>query len=140
MKIERGKVVIETSEGPMEAYPSVEEIWELLMSKAWTYSQNNRKLIESGEPSDWCGCFYCLGLFRASHIKKWVGLTEDGRRIETETNLGMTAICPLCGVDAVIPEGSAFLFADEEDTSMTWIGIFLRKMEKRYFGRKHERK
>jgi len=114
---------------------TVDEVWELMLTKAWTACQNNRELIESGEDSDWCGCFYCLGFFRSAHIKKWVGTTRDGRRIESGEGPGQTAICPLCGIDAVIPEKSGFLFADDDvfDRSMMWAMIFLRKMEKRYF-------
>ena len=38
------------------------------------------------------GCFYCLAIFPASEITKWIDMTE-------------TAICPRCGVDSVLPGG-----------------------------------
>ena len=38
-----------------------------------------------------CGCFYCLEIFPSSNIQDW-------------TDNGTTAICPHCGIDAVIAE------------------------------------
>lgn len=38
-----------------------------------------------------CGCFYCMRLFPASAVRKW-------------TDQGQTALCPLCGMDTVLPE------------------------------------
>lgn len=37
-----------------------------------------------------CGCFYCQMIFDILHIEEW-------------TDNGLTAICPFCGVDSVIP-------------------------------------
>ena len=37
-----------------------------------------------------CGCFHCLGLFPAERVIAW---TDDGG----------TALCPRCGMDAVVP-------------------------------------
>ena len=36
-----------------------------------------------------CGCYYCLGEFAADQIAEWVDDND-------------TALCPRCGVDAVI--------------------------------------
>ena len=38
-----------------------------------------------------CGCFYCLKIFSPNEITDW---TDDGK----------TALCPHCGIDAVIAE------------------------------------
>ena len=38
-----------------------------------------------------CGCFYCLEIFTPDEITNW---TDDGK----------TALCPFCGIDAVIAE------------------------------------
>jgi hypothetical protein len=38
---------------------------------------------------DKCGCFYCLEVFDAREIKRWV---DDGT----------TALCPRCSIDAVL--------------------------------------
>ncbi len=37
------------------------------------------------------GCYYCLNTFEVKKIKEW-------------TDNGKTALCPFCGVDAVIPD------------------------------------
>ena len=50
-------------------------------------SMNNRgALLDSRQ----CGCFFCLKLYDPASITDWI--REE------------TAICPYCGVDAVIPE------------------------------------
>ena len=38
-----------------------------------------------------CGCFYCLEIFLSNEIEDW-------------TDSGNTALCPHCGIDAVITE------------------------------------
>lgn len=40
--------------------------------------------------SDKCGCFYCFNIFLPDDITEWV----DGNN---------TALCPKCGIDAVLP-------------------------------------
>lgn len=58
-----------------------------------------------------CGCFHCLRKFQPSEIEAWI---EDG---------GGTAICPYCGVDAVIGSYAGFPLTDE----------FLRQMQDYWF-------
>lgn len=41
-----------------------------------------------------CGCFYCLAVFSPTEILDWVDEDVDG--------VGRTALCPRCGIDAVI--------------------------------------
>lgn len=53
-----------------------------------------RNKAEIGQ-SDRCGCFYCLAVFPASHIEKWV---------DDES----TALCPQCGIDAVIGDYAGY--------------------------------
>ena len=54
-----------------------------------------------------CGCFYCLAIFSPTEILDWVD--------EDESGVGRTALCPRCGIDAVIgsnagvPIGQEFL-------------------------------
>ena len=50
----------------------------------------NRAMLEAAEL---CGCFYCLQSFPTSDIRDW--LDESG-------GVEQTAICPYCGIDAVI--------------------------------------
>jgi hypothetical protein len=45
--------------------------------------------------ADVCGCFYCLFMFPPSDIANWIDLDERG--------VGQTALCPRCGIDAVVP-------------------------------------
>lgn len=44
-----------------------------------------------------CGCFYCLTLFSPTEIREWIP-ARGGRRGES------TAVCPHCGIDAVLPD------------------------------------
>jgi len=63
------------------------------------------------------GCFYCLAIFPPSEITAWVndpptmGL-RDGR----------TALCPRCGIDAVLPDAIMPITPD-----------FLDQMKKEWF-------
>lgn len=41
-----------------------------------------------------CGCYYCLSIFSPKEITEWCDTNASG--------IGLTAICPRCGVDAVI--------------------------------------
>jgi hypothetical protein len=49
--------------------------------------------------SDLCGCFCCVRIFARTEIVEWVDEPPHCPR-----GPGKTAICPLCGVDAVLPE------------------------------------
>lgn len=42
-----------------------------------------------------CGCFHCCSFFDSTEIEEWID--DEG---------GATAICPRCGIDAVIGEKS----------------------------------
>jgi hypothetical protein len=46
-----------------------------------------------------CGCFYCISLFMPSDIEEWIEEPSDCPR-----GLGKTALCPNCGIDAVLPD------------------------------------
>jgi hypothetical protein len=48
----------------------------------------HRSLIEK---SKIVGCFYCMSMFLPSTIKEWI---DDGQ----------TALCPICHIDAVLPD------------------------------------
>jgi len=43
----------------------------------------------------YCGCYYCLKIFKSSEIKNWV---DDGK--------AKTALCPYCSVDSVLQESN----------------------------------
>lgn len=65
-----------------------------------------------------CGCFYCSGTFEPGDIGEWVDAAEDG------DGLGQTALCPHCGVDAVLGSQSGYPITPE----------FLATMHRHWFG------
>lgn len=56
--------------------------------KAREYSVHNRQSLTTDQT---CGCFFCLRIFDAKEID-WPDDADD------------TAMCPYCGIDAVIGE------------------------------------
>ncbi|NLI53052.1 MAG: cytoplasmic protein [Clostridiales bacterium] len=58
-----------------------------------------------------CGCFYCLRLFHPREITEWID------------EPGGTALCPHCGIDAVIGESSRLPMTKD----------FLRRMHQYWF-------
>lgn len=49
-----------------------------------------------------CGCFYCERIYDTGEITEWI-----------EDRDGLTALCPHCGIDAVIAEASGYPIAKE---------------------------
>lgn len=75
---------------------------------AHRFSSNHKaQLLEDKK----CGCFYCLRIFSPDEIELWLN------------DLSGTAVCPYCGVDSVIGEGSGYPVAKE----------FLEKMRQYWF-------
>ena len=67
------------------------------LESAHRYCTTNRELLARSEQA---GCFYCQAIFEARDVEDWV----DGRQVETgELTDGVTALCPRCGIDAVLP-------------------------------------
>jgi hypothetical protein len=62
---------------------------ENLLEKLHTYASNNRFLISQATT---CYCFYCKKKFDAKDVKEFIGEHSD------------TALCPLCEIDAVLPD------------------------------------
>lgn len=58
-----------------------------------TARRHSRRHRDAVLASERCGCFYCLAAFVPGEVEEWV----DG---------GQTALCPRCGVDAVIGSAS----------------------------------
>ena len=52
--------------------------------------------------SDRCACFYCEKTFAPSAIREWI---DESERFPQ----GGTALCPVCGIDAVLPSASIAL-------------------------------
>jgi hypothetical protein len=64
------------------------------------YSSQHRELLARSERA---GCFYCQQLFDPAEIVDWV----DGAQVESgDTAVGVTALCPRCGNDAVLPSAA----------------------------------
>jgi hypothetical protein len=58
----------------------------------------NRDALEKASRA---GCFYCCEIFTPSEIQFWA----DGDQVRTGSlDDGVTALCPRCGIDAVLPE------------------------------------
>ncbi len=64
----------------------------LILAAHKNCTANCRILSESSR----AGCFYCLQIFSPSDITEWIPDAGDP-----------TALCPHCGIDAVLPESDA---------------------------------
>ena len=73
---------------------------------AHEYCMFNRRLIEHDKR---CGCFHCLKVFDTKELE-WV-------------DFDLTALCPYCGIDAVIGESAGYPLIEE----------FLEKMRDYWF-------
>lgn len=73
--------------------------------------------------SQHCGCFYCLRIFYPADIKTWINEPAVGDALAAS---GATALCPHCGVDAVLGDRSGYPIEAE----------FLMCMKQRWFGRR----
>jgi hypothetical protein len=63
---------------------------EEYLREAHKYSIFNNDWIKN---SEMCGCFYCQTVFEPDKIMDWTDIGHDK---------GATALCPNCGIDAVI--------------------------------------
>ena len=77
------------------------------------YSANHKPELEQEQI---CGCFYCRKIFSSSEITEWV-------IADNPLDRRGTAICPYCGVDAVLGESSGFPITRE----------FLSAMREKWF-------
>jgi hypothetical protein len=78
-----------------------------LYVSAHKHASRHRAEIES---SSRCGCFFCFRSFASSDIKAWIDANQ-------------TALCPRCGVDAVLGNASQHRLDD----------TFLRGMHTHFF-------
>ena len=79
--------------------------------KAHTHSFKNRKQVLA---SKFCACFHCGEIFDPSRVNEWTdGPNED-----------QTALCPVCGIDAVIGDLSGYDIGNKQ---------FLDEMKKYWF-------
>ena len=61
------------------------------LENAHSFSMGNQAQLQQEQL---CGCFYCRKIFLSSEIVEWV-----------DDPVG-TAVCPYCGIDAVVGESS----------------------------------
>ncbi len=52
--------------------------------------------------SELCGCFHCLAIFEPGEIQDWI---DD---CSVDDRSGKTALCPKCGIDAVIGSAAGY--------------------------------
>jgi hypothetical protein len=71
---------------------------------AHSHCSNHRDEISASEI---CGCFSCMETFSPSVIDMWVDWPTDAPE-DLELDLGTTALCPYCGIDAVLGSASGF--------------------------------
>jgi len=90
------------------------------LKKAHEHSSLHRQELEE---SVVCACFYCLSRFNPAEIEEWLDWPKEiSMDDQTDAN-GRTAICPMCGVDAVLGDKSGYPLTDE----------FLREMHELWF-------
>ena len=63
--------------------------------------------------SDLCGCCYCVQVYAPTEITEWVDKKQ-------------TALCPKCGIDAVLPYWS----------NSSFMHRFLKRMNTHWFSRR----
>lgn len=68
----------------------------MTLTEVHRYSSQHRAILQQ---SQHCGCFYCLEVFEYSEIEDWI---DDEQ----------TAMCPHCGVDAVLPRFPQYVEKD----------------------------
>lgn len=80
--------------------------------KAHAFSNNNKSALENPQS---CGCFYCGKMFDSTEIMEWI-------EADNSCDYKGTAICPYCGIDAVIGESSGIPITREflEGMNRTW--------------------
>ena len=71
------------------------------------------------ERSQVCGCFHCGAIFPPAAVTDWVDGSEDGN----DADSGITALCPKCGIDAVLPSAA----------NITITSDLLAEMREHYF-------
>lgn len=86
------------------------------LDRAHRHSAGHRAELLASER---CGCFYCLAVFSPQAIDEWIDADAD-----SDDEAGTTALCPACGIDAVIGSAAGFPLRRE----------FLQAMRARWFG------
>jgi hypothetical protein len=89
------------------------------LEKAHKHSIRNKAEVAG---SDLCGCFCCEKTFASTEVKSFTDLKgRKGKPAPSEP----TALCPFCGIDAVIGAGAGFPLTKD----------FLSAMSRHWFSR-----
>ena len=80
------------------------------LNKLYLHSINHKAEIQTSKV---CGCFYCKRIFEPQNVKEWLKDRE------------WTALCPFCGIDAVIGDASGYSINND----------VLDKMNKKFFNK-----
>ena len=115
-RIPRQPVFVEPCSYPMDEIPEVDadlsETGDHVDARK--FSSRHRQQIENSAA---CGCFYCLRIFSPQDITQW---WEESKNSDLES---ATAVCPHCGIDAVIGSASGYPITQ----------AFLEKMKGHWF-------
>ena len=103
--MEHLRELLETMNNPMflqEYKDSADEDPKWTIPELNAFYTHSIKNEESILKSDFCGCFHCISIFPVADIKEMV-VEKDGFK---------TAICPICGIDAVLGDASVEITAE----------------------------
>jgi hypothetical protein len=67
----------------------------------WKFCTRHRHLLSVSESA---GCFHCGAIFSPTEISEWID--EPPLPPDSERELGVTAACPRCTMDAVLPSAA----------------------------------
>ena len=79
------------------------------IQEAAEYSLYNRDGLEQ---SVLAGCYYCLEVYPATEVSRFI---DDGK----------TALCPMCGIDSVLPGNAGFPLTHSSLLALKafWFGV-----------------
>lgn len=81
-------------------------------------SSNHREAVLAARV---VGCFYCRRIYDPAEIAEWVD--------EDAAGVGCTAVCPRCGIDAVIPARDGVDVAFLETMHRHWFSVRAERVE-----------
>jgi hypothetical protein len=89
------------------------------LDSIWRFCTRHRDLLARSEKA---GCFHCGAIFAPGEIVEWINEPPTAKS-GTVTENGVTALCPRCGIDAVLPSAVVELSPE-----------LLTQMANHYFG------
>ena len=89
------------------------------LDSIWKFCTQHRDLLAKSEAA---GCFHCCAIFSPSEVVDWIDEPPAPKSGRVSSD-GVTALCPRCGMDAVLPSATVDLS----------VGL-LSQMAKHYFG------